>query len=267
MKLLWRNGIDPAKVVLGLGFYGRSYTLADPSCNTPGCVFTAGAPAGPCTNSVGTLSYGEIQQLIQAGARPVLDSQAAVQMLTYNGNNWVSYDDEVTLKMKVDYANNNCLGGTMVWAASTDDSKGSAAKALREASGGGGGGGLPLNVQVGLVIPPDNPGLCSWTKCGGHCPAGTTAAAYILDGCPQPTASPFNYRLFCCPSNDVPECNQRAEEIGQACVAGSCPAGTQLLTTTQFILFPFDLCPAGGHINCTYRLEPPLLCVRVVGLC
>jgi GH18 family chitinase len=150
MKLLWRNGINPSKVVLGLGFYGRSYALADPSCNTAGCPFISGAPAGPCRNSVGTLSYGEIQRLIEAGAQPVLDEKAAVQTLTYGGNNWVSYDDETTLRMKVDYANNNCLGGTMVWAASTDDSKDSAATALAAASGISIG---PKGTRVGLVVP------------------------------------------------------------------------------------------------------------------
>lgn len=249
MKLLWRNGINPAKVVLGLGFYGRSYTLADSACNKPGCMFTAGGPAGPCTDSVGTLSYGEIQRLITAGAKPVLDSAAAVQTLTYGGNHWVSYDDQTTLKMKMDYANNNCLGGTMVWAASTDDSKGSAAAALAAARGVRIVG--PQGPSLGIAPIPDNPGLCSWTRCGGSCPAGTTAAAYVLDGCPQPATNPFTYRLFCCPSNDVPECKQRVEGFqGQMCVAGSCPAGTQLLTTTQFILAPFQLCPAGGHVNC-----------------
>lgn len=258
MKLLWRNGINPAKVVLGLGFYGRSYTLANPSCNKPGCVFTSGAPGGPCTDSIGTLSYGEIQRLIDAGAKPVLDTKAAVQTLTYGGNNWVSYDDQTTFKMKIDYANNNCLGGTMVWAASTDDSKGSAAAALSAASGNSIG---PLGTRIGIVIP-DNPGLCSWTQCGGRCPAGTTAAAYVLDGCPQPNTNPFTYRLFCCPSNDVPDCNQRVQDFqGQTCVAGSCPAGTQLLTTTQFILVPFELCPAGGHINC--KSSPICLYLRL----
>jgi hypothetical protein len=249
MKLLWRNGISPSKVVLGLGFYGRSYTLADPSCNTAGCLFTSGAPAGPCTDSVGTLSYGEIKRLIAAGARPVLDQQAAVQTLTYGGNNWVSYDDETTLKMKVDYANNHCLGGTMVWAASTDDSNGSAAAALATASGTTIG---PLGTHIGVVVPSDNPGLCSWTTCGGSCPAGTSTAALVLDGCPQPTKSPFSYRQFCCPSNDVPTCQLQAESLdgsNGACNGGSCPAGSQLLTTTQFFYLPVKLCPGGGHIN------------------
>lgn len=55
--LLWRNKIDPGKVVLGTGFYGRSFTLSDPSCQKAGCPFSAGGRPGPCTASAGTLSY------------------------------------------------------------------------------------------------------------------------------------------------------------------------------------------------------------------
>lgn len=32
LDLLWRNNVPPAKVNLGLAFYGRSFTLADSSC-------------------------------------------------------------------------------------------------------------------------------------------------------------------------------------------------------------------------------------------
>ena len=40
LDLMWRNNIDPAKVVMGLGFYGRSFQLANPSCTAPGCGFS-----------------------------------------------------------------------------------------------------------------------------------------------------------------------------------------------------------------------------------
>lgn len=55
LDLLWRNKIDPSKVALGLGFYGRSFTLSDPSCNIPGCPFardrggSGGGNPGECT--------------------------------------------------------------------------------------------------------------------------------------------------------------------------------------------------------------------------
>jgi GH18 family chitinase len=56
LQLLWRVNVDPAKVVLGLGWYGRSFTLSDPSCNKPWCTFTAGGKAGPCSGESGILS-------------------------------------------------------------------------------------------------------------------------------------------------------------------------------------------------------------------
>ena len=35
LDLLWRNDIDPGNIVMGLAFYGRSFTMSDPSCYTP----------------------------------------------------------------------------------------------------------------------------------------------------------------------------------------------------------------------------------------
>ncbi len=47
LNLLWRVQVDPSKVVLGLGWYGRSFTLANPSCNKPWCKFTSEGRQGP----------------------------------------------------------------------------------------------------------------------------------------------------------------------------------------------------------------------------
>lgn len=58
LDLLWRAGVTPDKVTLGLGWYGRSFTLTDETCVTPNgvCMFSAGGDPGPCTQSAGTLS-------------------------------------------------------------------------------------------------------------------------------------------------------------------------------------------------------------------
>lgn len=135
LSLLWRNNINPGNVALGLGFYGRSFTLADPSCATAGCLFSSGGRAGNCTQSVGTLSYAEIERIAASGATVTKDDSAAVKMVVYDIDQWVSYDDAETLKMKVDYANAHCLGRTMAWAASTDNARGSAAAAVSLATG------------------------------------------------------------------------------------------------------------------------------------
>ena len=46
LDLYWRNGVDPAKLNMGIGFYGRSFQLSDPACYQPGCNFRAGASGG-----------------------------------------------------------------------------------------------------------------------------------------------------------------------------------------------------------------------------
>ncbi|ESK89422.1 class v [Moniliophthora roreri MCA 2997] len=208
LDLLWRNNIDPKQVVLGLGFYGRSFTLSDPSCAHAGCPFSAGGNPGRCTASAGTLSYSEIQDVIAAGAKVTLDNDAKVKNVVWDTNQWVSYDDEETLKMKLDYANGLCLGGVMVWAVSTDDRQGTAARALNAATG------RTEFIPRQLAVVPSAVGQCIWGECGKDCPSGLRAAqrsdgknrgnAGIYTGC-----SGGQTRNYCCPSNNVPTCEWR----------------------------------------------------------
>ncbi|KAL2828494.1 hypothetical protein BDW59DRAFT_159698 [Aspergillus cavernicola] len=119
LELLRRNDIDLKKVVMGMGFYGRSFTLSNPVCNTPGCGFSAGGNPGKCSASAGSLMFSEIRDIIDGGG---------AQVVSYD-------DDDETLKAKMDHANKLCLGSVMVWAASTDDHKGTAIRALAKAAG------------------------------------------------------------------------------------------------------------------------------------
>ncbi|OGM41754.1 bacteriodes thetaiotaomicron symbiotic chitinase [Aspergillus bombycis] len=123
LDLLWRNGVEPSKVLLGLGFYGRSFKLADSTCNTPGCDFytenhsTGGAVAGECTGTSGFLSDYEINRIISDYSVDVhYDEAAAVNWMTWSGDQWVSFDNGHTLKQKADFANGKCLGGLFSWA-------------------------------------------------------------------------------------------------------------------------------------------------------
>jgi chitinase len=38
-----------------------------------------------------------------------------VKYFTYNGVQWVGYDDSDTIALKKSMANSYCLGGTMIW--------------------------------------------------------------------------------------------------------------------------------------------------------
>lgn len=124
VDLLWRVNIPPAKVVMGFGFYGRSFTLADPSCSKPGCAFSGASNPGPCTATGGILAYYEIMDILngataskkRATITPTYDEVDAVNYFTFDKDQWVSYDDARTFKQKVDWANGIGLGGALIWA-------------------------------------------------------------------------------------------------------------------------------------------------------
>jgi chitinase len=81
----------------------QGFTLEDPNCKTPGCPFKkvdgGGAP-GPCTNTSGILSAVEIRNQIKNGATVTFDSLSASEIVTWGSDQWVSYDDAKTLKLK-----------------------------------------------------------------------------------------------------------------------------------------------------------------------
>lgn len=53
----------------------------------------------------------------------VWDDQVLVPY-TFKDSNWISYDNERSISLKVDYAMSKNLGGVMVWSIETDDFKG-----------------------------------------------------------------------------------------------------------------------------------------------
>ncbi|KAF2123714.1 glycoside hydrolase family 18 protein, partial [Dothidotthia symphoricarpi CBS 119687] len=125
-KPLWFDGVDPAKMNMGLAYYGRTYKLVDASCGKMGCSFDGPGAAGSCTASEGVLSNREIQQMIKKdGLTPYFNQTAMVKYLTYGGNNWVGYDDPETLALKESFANSLCLGGLMIWSIDFDVGVGS----------------------------------------------------------------------------------------------------------------------------------------------
>lgn len=163
MDLLWRNDIDPAKVVLGLGFYGRSFTLANSACTTPGCPFSGGGNAGQCTGQSGILSNDEIQDIITAnGIVPTLDLTAAVKYFSWDNNQWVSYDDADTYTLKKNYANSLCLAGT------SKTSSGQVSKLIN-------------NIIVAWAIDLDTSGESAYNLQGGGSKLGTTTGAEFFE--------------------------------------------------------------------------------------
>lgn len=121
---LWFAGVDPMKLNLVLAAYGRGYALASPGCNQIGCAYTGVSAPGPCTAEGGILSLREIEVLLQReGLRSSwvgssVEEQGAVavkQVVFGEGRQWMGFDDEESWEAKKRFADQLCIGGTVVW--------------------------------------------------------------------------------------------------------------------------------------------------------
>jgi chitinase len=78
------------------------------------------------------------------------------------GDQWIAFDDRDTLQEKVKFANDEHLGGLMIWAIDLDDSKNSALDALLQPDGLG-----KFATQNGVKT-----GLDDWVRQGAQCQLG-----------------------------------------------------------------------------------------------
>lgn len=62
---------------------------------------------------------GPLSRNVQTSYDPV----STVKYNVFNGNQWVSYDDEQSFTDKRAYLTSHCLSGAMVWAVDQDDSQ------------------------------------------------------------------------------------------------------------------------------------------------
>lgn len=210
--------MKPDKVVLGLGWYGRSFTLADPGCRAPNgvCQFTAGAAPGECTDSAGTLSNAEIKRIRDSGgAVEEYDATAAVKWMTWNNDQWVSYDDGITMQQKIQTANSLCLGGTMIWALDQDNSNGDSMSDLLgigEANGVTEEEAKAYKSQMSnAALQNDIAASCYWTFCGKPCEHGyfdtTEATGQVASVQQNSVCSNSEVQTLCCaPGTTIGTC-------------------------------------------------------------
>ncbi|KAH7309113.1 hypothetical protein B0I35DRAFT_359977 [Stachybotrys elegans] len=239
MDLLWRNKINPDKVVLGTGFYGRAFTATSPNCLSPGCTYESGAPRQPCSKEISVMIQSEIVDVMKrTGAKPVLNKEAAVKILTFDKNQWVAYDDEETFMMKANFAREQCLSGIMVWAVSQDLKDGTYSYAVGKAAGRR---FTSLPLTNGAVIRPPEHGLvevkpktpqCKWSNCGEGCPSGWVRmprkdkGARKGEGMWDDSYCKSGSRRLCCPAEGkVPTCGWYTHRNGKC--DPTCPSGTK----------------------------------------
>ncbi|KAJ8962567.1 hypothetical protein NQ318_000960 [Aromia moschata] len=111
----WVNaGASKEKLSIGVAFYGRSFTLADP--NQHGLH----APiSGVGVGDGGAINYRDICATYDGWTRVWDDEQK--NPYKYSGNQWFGYDDGDSIWIKTAYIKDNGFGGVMVWALDSDD--------------------------------------------------------------------------------------------------------------------------------------------------
>ncbi|KAH9365086.1 hypothetical protein HPB48_010609 [Haemaphysalis longicornis] len=120
VNALMAMGAPASQLVLGVPFFSRSFTLANPRKNTIGAPISGAGKPGPFTDTVGLLAYYEICSAIKAGGwTQMLDPDAGVY--AYSGDQWVCFDGPRSIMRKARFALRRGLAGLMAWDLSMDD--------------------------------------------------------------------------------------------------------------------------------------------------
>lgn len=118
-------GVPLEKLVLGIPFYGRSFTIQEKSERLFGSACIGEGVPGNATRESGFLSYGlEICKFIKEENWTRAWSREHQVPYAYKKTQWVGYDDSESVKIKVNYVTRHCLAGAMVWSIDLDDFSG-----------------------------------------------------------------------------------------------------------------------------------------------
>ncbi|MFB6677339.1 glycoside hydrolase family 18 protein [Streptomyces sp. NPDC056390] len=112
-------GVPASKLLLGIGFYGRGWTGV-----------TQAAPGGTATGPAAGKYEQGIDDYKELKSKCPATGTVGGTAYAYCGNNWWSYDTPATISGKMDYKNQQGLGGTFLWELSGDTTNGELIKAI-----------------------------------------------------------------------------------------------------------------------------------------
>lgn len=111
------EGASNEKIVLAIGTLGKTLKLKNPAENGLNAPIDGAGRAGLLTKLEGSLSY---QEIVNSGwIKRWVDSQKACY--TFNGDQWVTYEDPKSIEEKSEYVLDRNLGGIAFWSIEFDD--------------------------------------------------------------------------------------------------------------------------------------------------
>ncbi|KAH9230227.1 glycoside hydrolase family 18 protein [Colletotrichum gloeosporioides 23] len=207
LSFLANAGVPTNQINLGIGFFGRTYSLSDKACSAIGCAASGFGVAGQCTGRPGFMSYDEIQKNI-AIDNGKIDDKTGVNYLSYGDGQWVSYEDRKSIIEKVKYAKSKGLLGLALWSIDLDDND---HRLLNATLYPGGLGSLSLTTGTNHDDSSNYTGVdisqCSWSDCQTvsvpSCPAGKQGL--IVNRCNTKAGTGEKmFKSLCCPLGQTP---------------------------------------------------------------
>lgn len=155
LSLITKAGVDSGKVVVGVSSYGRSFRMADASCDGPTCKFTgdrmhSNAEKAECTDTAGYISNAEINQLLNHNSSRVnkhyVDTHSNSNIMIYDETNWVAYMTPEIRSQRTKMYKSLGMGGTVNWATDLEEFN-DAPKGVDDWMG------LRLQMKSGIIEP------------------------------------------------------------------------------------------------------------------
>ncbi|KAL0842015.1 hypothetical protein ABMA28_014232 [Loxostege sticticalis] len=173
------------KLVMGVPFYGQSFSLVDGAGTGLGTPSYAGGEAGDETRARGFLAFYEICERIRVkGWKVYRDPGGRIGPYATYDDQWVSFDDDFMARHKAEYVRAMGLGGSMAWSLDLDDFTGKYC----------GCGKAPLLTTINHVLRGrEAPPPCSLEEMKGSSPEGPVAVPGIPSkpDIPEPEQEPM----------------------------------------------------------------------------
>lgn len=121
IQLLKELGCAGQKIVLGVGAYGKSFTMKSTQAFNIGDAVSGVGKPGPYLREAGSLGFNEICEELTSGKWTVQSLEENAISYAYTDRQWVSFDDVASIGLKADYVREERLRGLMLYAMDTDD--------------------------------------------------------------------------------------------------------------------------------------------------
>ncbi|KAH2126825.1 hypothetical protein KXV35_005646, partial [Aspergillus fumigatus] len=196
-----------------------------------------------------------------------MDKAAGVKYITWDNNQWVSYDDADTLKIKMDFANKLGLGGTMVWALDLDNADSQSAQYLNSGGNMTNTNGFSIAKKAADTQQAVAAKLAFWTPCMTEkerkvlgCPGGYHellvghGKVYDADDFRAVEGCHGSLNRLLCLSNEAVgrNCAWNRRPDGSKICDQRCPKGTIYLTQNTH--------PAGDKKDCAHGTYISVCC-------